>query len=406
MINMHFMETPFIARRNKPTCYKRAGFSLIEMAIVLAIISLVAGGFLTVISAQDEQSKINLTKERLAKIENALLYFYAQHGRLPCVAPANAADTDAAFAIEYEDSGKACQGNPGISEADEIHDGLNEETWVGALPTRTLGLPDSFAKDGWNMRFHYVVPRRMADPDDVAADYPGTAGRNTARDIIILDKGTSTTTDRINLNEPAAYVIISAGEDKKGAFARSGIRGIACDTTLRDGENCDFDNGDSDVVFRDIPIADIDEASTNYYYDYLAWKSKSILDYEAGNITTSNSAAIPKAWVRFNAATNAITSSFNVSSVTGSGGSNTINLSTNVASTDCTAIGTAIGEIVEPGGGGVYHYESAHVLPTAFTTSSFSIDIASDDSASGAGSIAGVYGKYASPDVHVALYCE
>lgn len=60
------------------------GFSLIEMAIVLLIISLLIGGLLTPLSAQMLQQQIKLTHATLEEIKESLLGFAVINQRLPC----------------------------------------------------------------------------------------------------------------------------------------------------------------------------------------------------------------------------------------------------------------------------------------------------------------------------------
>jgi prepilin-type N-terminal cleavage/methylation domain-containing protein len=63
------------------------GFSLVEMAVVLIIISLVIGSLLGPMSGSINQQKIALTQQRLEEIKKALLGYAAIKGGLPC--PAN-----------------------------------------------------------------------------------------------------------------------------------------------------------------------------------------------------------------------------------------------------------------------------------------------------------------------------
>ncbi|KHD08003.1 hypothetical protein PN36_10205 [Candidatus Thiomargarita nelsonii] len=59
------------------------GFSLIEIAIVLFIISLLIGHLLTPISTQIDQRRYKQTQKTLEEIKQALLGFASIHGRLP-----------------------------------------------------------------------------------------------------------------------------------------------------------------------------------------------------------------------------------------------------------------------------------------------------------------------------------
>ncbi|MDO8207469.1 MAG: type II secretion system protein, partial [Gallionella sp.] len=50
-----------------------SGFTLVEMAIVLAIMALILGTGLTLLSAQQEQQRIDETKTRLSDASEALI---------------------------------------------------------------------------------------------------------------------------------------------------------------------------------------------------------------------------------------------------------------------------------------------------------------------------------------------
>jgi prepilin-type N-terminal cleavage/methylation domain-containing protein len=62
------------------------GFSLIEMAVVLLIIGLLIGGFLSPLSSSLTHQKIKLTQQSLEEIKEALLGFAIIYQRLPCPA--------------------------------------------------------------------------------------------------------------------------------------------------------------------------------------------------------------------------------------------------------------------------------------------------------------------------------
>jgi len=62
------------------------GFTLLEMAIVLVILSLLLGGLMMPLAAAREQERRRSTQAQLMEIEQALLGFVSAHGRLPCPA--------------------------------------------------------------------------------------------------------------------------------------------------------------------------------------------------------------------------------------------------------------------------------------------------------------------------------
>ena len=110
---------------------KIQGFTLVEMAIVLAIIGLLIGSLLAPTSVQLTQQKIRETEKRLATIREALLGFIIEKGYLPCP------DTDF--------DGKEDRKNANACDYDETD---------GYLPWADLGVVQF---DAWGRPFRYRV---------------------------------------------------------------------------------------------------------------------------------------------------------------------------------------------------------------------------------------------------------
>lgn len=119
------------------------GFTLVEVAIVLIIVTLLSGGFMMSLSAQQEAAARGETQRRLDEARDALLGYAAANGRLPCPA------TNASHGAE--------------SYSGAIGSSLCNENFAGFLPAATLGLSptdgDGFAIDGWGNRIRYAVSR-------------------------------------------------------------------------------------------------------------------------------------------------------------------------------------------------------------------------------------------------------
>ncbi len=133
------------------------GFTLVEIAIGMAIISLAAIGLIASIAKQTEQSKIVATRTLIDQANDALLAFAGSAGRLPCPALAT---TNGQESI--------------ASNAGGI---IVCSTEAGFLPAATLGLPgsdgngllnDAFAdgagqNNGTHLRaLRYGIPRLAA----------------------------------------------------------------------------------------------------------------------------------------------------------------------------------------------------------------------------------------------------
>jgi prepilin-type N-terminal cleavage/methylation domain-containing protein len=113
------------------------GFSLVEMAVVLAIVALLLAGLLLPLGAQIDQKNASETQRILEEAREALVGFALINGRLPCPA------TSTSTGLESP-TGGVCT-NP--------HDGF--------LPARTLSIypqnPAGFAVDAWGNPIRYAV---------------------------------------------------------------------------------------------------------------------------------------------------------------------------------------------------------------------------------------------------------
>lgn len=121
-----------------PSPSHHRGFSLVELAIVLVVVSFLAGGLIVTLSAQMELANNSETQRRLADARQALIGYAAANGRLPC--PAAPGTTG----IEAPAVGGNCT-NP----------------WDGFLPGITLGLGPTneagYVLDAWGNPIRYAV---------------------------------------------------------------------------------------------------------------------------------------------------------------------------------------------------------------------------------------------------------
>lgn len=68
------------------------GFTLVELAVVMAIVGLLLGGLLFTLSAQTDQRNFEETRRRLEQARELLLGFAIVNGRLPCPATSTSGD--------------------------------------------------------------------------------------------------------------------------------------------------------------------------------------------------------------------------------------------------------------------------------------------------------------------------
>lgn len=111
---------------------RRAGFTLIEMAVALVVLTLVLGSLLAPLTSQVEQRKISEAQKILDQINDALMGFAMSQAtaRLPCP------DTD------------------GDGQENACADSNLSNATGGNIPWVTLGVP---ATDPWGQRYRYRV---------------------------------------------------------------------------------------------------------------------------------------------------------------------------------------------------------------------------------------------------------
>ena len=96
---------------------RHAGFTLVELAVVIAILGLVLGAFLAPLRAQIDAARIREAERTLEEIREALVGYAITRGALPCpdvvsdgvdgVAPAACAGTSLAGVLPYQTLGVA-----------------------------------------------------------------------------------------------------------------------------------------------------------------------------------------------------------------------------------------------------------------------------------------------------------
>lgn len=123
------------------------GFTLVEIAIVLLIVTLLVTGLVPTISSQVEQRQVNDTRRQLDEIQQALIGFAVIYGRLPCPAAPTG------------------NGEEGFAAGGDASNGDCSNFLDGFVPAATLGIASvednqgrkGYAVDAWGNRIRYAV---------------------------------------------------------------------------------------------------------------------------------------------------------------------------------------------------------------------------------------------------------
>lgn len=217
-----------------------AGFTLLELSIVLIVSGLVMALFLGGYSLYRNSAAYDLTRENLSSVDMALQSYRGSRGQYPCPADPMLAPGDAHYgrAAErcnvcvdetttvYLDDAQTVASNilcrQGLRDADG--DGANDFVLVGMVPFVTLandieysewGFREHMGFDGYNNAFAYAVSANMTD----RATSIGGMINSALGAITMIDENAS------DLSEPpnsTQYVVFSAGENAVGAYNGQG----------------------------------------------------------------------------------------------------------------------------------------------------------------------------------------
>jgi type II secretory pathway pseudopilin PulG len=229
-----------------------AAFSLLEIAVILVVAGAVIATTLTFGGNLIEDRTRTANADRTELLNEALRSFYALNNRLPCPANEQLSPGDANYGVE-QFNGTNCDFDIfGTADAD-----------AGAIPVRTLGLPDEMMIDEYNNLFTYVVDTEMVN----------TSTAPFAVGSITIDDATVETPSNEYVTENALYFIASHGPGGVGAVSKDNpATARDCTGSGRDSENCN--SGDN--IFVQTRFNDGDVAADNFD-DVAHWGSHETL---------------------------------------------------------------------------------------------------------------------------------
>lgn len=256
------------------------GFTLVEMAIVLAIVALILGGGLTILSAQQDQRRVEDTNARLSDAQEALIGFAIAYGRLPCPSDPTIASGTATAGQEYTSGAGSA-----LTCGNVTGTGTSQTAW-GVLPWATLGISET---DAWGHRFTYQVSSIYADaigsntlgadnnpslsPQCGSANLCTPPGNPQFSSFALCSCGglniLSAATGGTNIATFVPAAIVSHGANGLGAYLPSGQRILPVPVaTTNEGDNAD---NDSNFVSHSLATA---AETGGYFDDQVIWLSQ------------------------------------------------------------------------------------------------------------------------------------
>lgn len=256
----------------------QAGFSLLEMAVVLGLIGLVSAGAMQIFGAYAERQTHKVTRERLEAIADSLVLHAARTGVLPCPASVLAGGAAA-----------------GVAQPAGPTESCNTGQDMTGVPWRTLGIPQQTSYDGWRRRITYVVfdgstgvtrDGGLAIPVPGCPNGPGQPCIGPAEvSAFLQDKGLTLLTAAGDPNtafmDPAAgtgaaFVLISHGPNGAGAWGAQAIVAGAPPAGTNEQENSSV----NDLTFVQARTNTSEGAA--YYDDLVTAMRLDALAYRAG----------------------------------------------------------------------------------------------------------------------------
>ena len=160
-----------------------SGFSLVELAISIVILAILAGGAISLLRLQTMRAQNAETRSQLQDAREAFINYAAVKAVLPCPA------------TNLDGTSDACSGAINVVAK-------------GRLPWKELGLP---AVDVWGQSLYYAVTRTYMQSS--------TLGLNTDGTIELEAKLVGGTTASLANNKSLAFVVWSSGADSTNASA-------------------------------------------------------------------------------------------------------------------------------------------------------------------------------------------
>lgn len=215
------------AGRYGPGCRRRrgltapAGFTLVEMAVVLVILGLLVGGLIMPMAMQVEKDKRRQTETALSALRDALIGYAIANQTLPCP------DTDG-------------DGQPDVCATGSDNFSIGEPPWA------LLGLA---SRDAWGSDYRYAVNGAYTDTGSPISY--ATAGTGSGR--LFVHEGAGCTGNQRADN--VAAVILSGGKTDYG-------------------NGLEQENRDADRCFVGL---DYSTVSGGEFDDLVRWVSPSVL---------------------------------------------------------------------------------------------------------------------------------
>ena len=207
------------------------GIALVELALFIMCSGLMMVAATPIYHTYIVHKYLDVTNNNIAATKAALDSYYLRNGHFPCAAPRNVPVDGPGFGVAAADCSVPQPGTVEVSgrtpKDDTSGTGASAKIRIGAVPVRTLGLPDGMAVDGWNHLFTYAITESYT-----------TAPKDLSHGAIyVVDSKNNPATAVPGI---AVYVVAGANPDGTGAYNLNGTLLAPCPPTKAGttGNNC------------------------------------------------------------------------------------------------------------------------------------------------------------------------
>jgi len=218
------------------------GFTLIELAIVLAIVGLLLSAFLTPLSAQRDLKDYSDTQSNLEEIKESLVGYALSHGYFPCPAVSVNNGTE-------DRTGTTCTGGKR----------------AGFLPWAELSVSKL---DSWGHLYRYSVTPAYANSGTKI-----TLSPLTARDITIQTRDSAGVVQNLTNANDIPVVIMSMGKNGVWGYTNDGTQ--VADTSVTNIDEDTNGNGNGRVFLSRPPSLNT-AATGGEIDDIVTWISPNV----------------------------------------------------------------------------------------------------------------------------------
>lgn len=243
---MHDMHQGIGKARRLDHGYAAIAVIAVILLIGIALLAIPPGG-----DYANPRARMERTLERMQRIEAAMNAYMTAHGRRPCPADGTVTTNDPQFGVESP--------TPGVCNGANFSNGsIVASAAAGAIPTKTLGLGDEYALDGYGRRLMYIVDSDATE----AATCQGMQSHGAPGALRIM--GTSTDTVAA---DTVMWALVSYGQDGHGAFPSQGstvagrinTQSTDADTNMNAFVDANFNDSFSGQLVRREPSPGFDD---------------------------------------------------------------------------------------------------------------------------------------------------